>query len=52
MQLVIGQHNGHWPEYVEDMAVWGYRSLEMNWPKETMNRPSFARIVVGANSKS
>ena len=34
---------------VKDMGQqMGYRSLEWNWPKETMNIPIWAGIVDGA----
>ena len=49
----VGRPCGTWMHYatrdVKDTGQqMGYRSLEWNWPKETMNRPIWAGIVDGA----
>ena len=48
----VGRPCGTWMHYamrdVKDMGgqQMGYRSLEWNWPKEAMNRPIWAGIVL------
>ena len=36
---------------VKDMGQMGYRSLDWNWPKEAMNRPTGAGIPVVDGAK-